>query len=101
VPNIESRCNQLKLGHPPKGLLLGYEGNLGAGAVQEKPTKPAKIQQIGKVELVRFGCCRFEFRHRRDIATPLAARGALRTPGAWRSGPPVRLISTLRDRFER
>jgi hypothetical protein len=32
----------------------GYEGNSGADAVQESPTKPAKIQQIGAFELGRF-----------------------------------------------
>ena len=45
----------------------GYEGNSGADAVQESPTKPAKIQQIGAFELGRFGWCCSEFRHRKGI----------------------------------
>jgi hypothetical protein len=47
---------------------LGYEGNLGADAVPENPTKPAKIQQICKFEPGRFGWRRSEFRHRKGIA---------------------------------
>jgi hypothetical protein len=51
--------------------LLGYEGNPGADAVQENPTKPAKIQQIGGFELGGFGSSRTAFSHRRGIAALL------------------------------
>jgi hypothetical protein len=55
--------------------LLGYEGNLGADAVQENPTKPPKIQQIGAFELVGFGSCCSEFRHRKGIGMLRAEAG--------------------------
>ena len=51
----------------------GYEGNSGADAVQEDPTKPLKIQQIRAFELARFGCCGAAFSHRKGIGMPLAA----------------------------
>jgi hypothetical protein len=46
---------------------LGYEGNLGADADQESPTKPAKIQQICAFELGGFGSSRTEFSHSKGI----------------------------------
>jgi hypothetical protein len=100
VPNIESRCNQLELGHPPKGLLfgkpdmcrtfaapsarlrvplLGYERNLGADAVQENQTKPSKIQQIGAFELGGFGSYRTGFSHRKGIGMPCGDADRRRT----------------------
>jgi len=47
--------------------LLGYERNSGADAVQENPTKPAKMQQIGAFELGGFGCCWAALSHRKGI----------------------------------
>ena len=38
-----------------------------ADADQENPTKRAQIQQIGAFELVAFGSCCSEFRHRKGI----------------------------------
>jgi hypothetical protein len=50
----------------------GYEGNSGADAVQENPTKPAKIQQIDEFDLGRFGSCCTTFSHRKGIGSSFA-----------------------------
>jgi hypothetical protein len=65
-----------------------------ADAEQENPKKPAKIEQIRKFELVRFGSRRSEFRHRKGIVRELAT--LIRVPmREWEYWKQIRALQRL------
>jgi hypothetical protein len=54
VPNIESRCNQLKLGHPPTSVNTSCKGTVSISAQQELINANYYLLLISEPELGFF-----------------------------------------------